>query len=167
MTADGFFWWLTERQCGLTEQKFRTDPEIAAAVGREADRKSHEVVERVMAVLRSREADQPDRAAEGGGAAGVTAAPVGPTPTARRHLTAGEGLTVAGAARLLGCSPSKVYRLFDAGELRGHRVGDKRVIDPASVGEYRARHANGPAPSAAPPVPRKSGYRHLDLRPRR
>ncbi|MBY0456189.1 MAG: helix-turn-helix domain-containing protein, partial [Gemmataceae bacterium] len=58
---------------------------------------------------------------------------------------------------------SQVYRLFDAGELRGHKVGDKRVIDPASVEEYKARHANARPPALPQPWARKSGFRHLKL----
>lgn len=149
MTANEFFWWVVERRCGLAESAVRADAELMAAVEREADRRSDEVVERVLAVLRTREGDPTHHPADG-----------------RRLLTAGEGLTAAGAARRLGCSPSKVYRLFDAGELRGHRVGDKRVIDPSSVEEYKARHTNSRLPAPAPPAARKSGFRHLKLPPR-
>lgn len=165
MTADEFFWWVVERRYGLTEETVRGTPGLMEAVEREADRRSHEVVERVLAVLRSREGEPPVRPAADTAAAALDPAPGG-LPAAGPPLTAGDGLTVAGAARLLGCSPSKVYRLFDAKELRGHKVGDKRVIDPASVEEYKDRHANSRASSPPPPPPRRSGFRHLNLPPR-
>lgn len=150
MTANEFFWWVAERRYGLTEAAVRGNAEVMAAVEREADRRSHEVVERVLSALRSREVE----------------GPMSPAADDGRCLTAGEGLTVVGAARRLGCSESKVYRLFDAGELCGHRVGDKRVIDPSSVEEYKARHTNSRSPAPAPPAARKSGFRHLKLPPR-
>lgn len=164
MTADEFFWWYIERNCGLTEQAVRSDPAMAAAVEQELAGRTPQIVGRVMDALRRGEGSDAHQKAA---VAGLTGAPPdvenGPHGGQKRVRSAGEGLTAAEAARLLGCSPSKVYRLFDAGELHGHRVGDKRVIDAASIDEYKARHANGSRPSAAAPPPKSTGFRHLKL----
>jgi len=68
-----------------------------------------------------------------------------------------ESVTVAEAARRLGCGPSTVRALILAGELTGHRVG--KCSNPrgvrvhvAAIRHYKARHtlANAPAASLSP-----------------
>lgn len=44
--------------------------------------------------------------------------------------------TPAEAAPLVGCSKSHVYKLCDRGELYGHRVGGKVMIDRSAVEVY-------------------------------
>ena len=51
-------------------------------------------------------------------------------------------LTVQQAASRLGCGRTKAHALFDAGELRGYRVGVRKFVFEESVPEYIARHAN-------------------------
>jgi excisionase family DNA binding protein len=78
-------------------------------------------------------------------------------------------LTARQAADALGCSRRKVYQLFEAGELRGHRVGTRVVVHEGAVEEYRERHSNKrPTPRpvrraeklAPPPVDRPRPFRH-------
>ncbi len=65
-----------------------------------------------------------------------------------------ESVTVAEAARRLGCAPSTVRALLDAGELTGHRVG--KCAEPRgvrvhvlAVRRYKARNTLGARPAAA------------------
>ena len=51
-------------------------------------------------------------------------------------------LTVEEAAHRLGCGRTKAHALFDAGELRGYRVGVRKFVFAESVPEYIERHAN-------------------------
>jgi excisionase family DNA binding protein len=83
-----------------------------------------------------------------------------------------ESVTVTEAARRLGCDPSTVRELLNAGELTGHRVGkfaghrQGKAASPrgvrvhvAAIRRYKARHTTGgarlePANDATPPRPR-------------
>lgn len=65
-----------------------------------------------------------------------------------------ESVTVAEAARRLGCAPSTVRALLDAGELTGHRVGKCESprgvrVHAAAVRRYKARHTLGASPAPA------------------
>jgi len=75
-----------------------------------------------------------------------------------------ESVTVAEAARRLGCATSTVRELLDAGQLSGHRVG-KFVkgkaprgvrVHAASIKAYQRRNGVGGHASAAPTPPRPS-----------
>lgn len=64
-----------------------------------------------------------------------------------RHV-AGEAVTVAVAARILGCDHSTVRKLLKRRRLAGHRVGAGEApggvrVDLASIEAYKARHAIG------------------------
>jgi excisionase family DNA binding protein len=50
--------------------------------------------------------------------------------------------SVKDAARLLGCSPSQVYKLFEEGELRGYRIGRKIRIYEDALESFQAGHEN-------------------------
>lgn len=84
--------------------------------------------------------------------------------TAPEVDAAEESVTIAEAARRLGCGASTVRALLASGELTGHRVGKCASprgvrVHSASVRSYKARHTLGPtmvaANDAAPP-PRSS-----------
>ena len=67
-----------------------------------------------------------------------------------------ESVTVAEAARRLGCGPSTVRALILTGELTGHRVGKcgnpRGVrVHVSAIRQYKARHtlANAPRPAAS------------------
>ena len=65
-----------------------------------------------------------------------------------------ESVTVAEAARRLGCATSTVRALIDSGDLTGHRVGKGGSprgvrVHAASIRRYKARNTLGPARSAA------------------
>lgn len=73
-----------------------------------------------------------------------------------------ESVTVAEAARRLGCAGSTVRELLDAGQLSGHRVG-KFVegkaprgvrIHASSIKAYQRRHTIGGQARQAPAPPR-------------
>lgn len=69
-----------------------------------------------------------------------------------------ESVTVAEAARRLGCGASTVRALIASGELTGHRVGKCSQprgirVHAAAVRRYKARHALGPAPGIANDTP--------------
>jgi len=72
------------------------------------------------------------------------------------HDDAEESVTVAEAARRLGCAESTVRELLDSRQLSGHRVGKGRNprgvrVHAESIRRYKARHALGaPASDAAP-----------------
>jgi excisionase family DNA binding protein len=156
MTANEFFWWWVERNSGVTETLAKSDSELQTLVQKEADKRNNEVFDRVLRVLADGISTvDPIRTAEFNV----------PLSKTRRPVTTG-GITVAEAADRLGCSASKVYRLFNNGELTGHCVGDKIVIDPTAVEEYKQRHANRgkvrQKPTEEPRVPHRK-YRHLDL----
>lgn len=73
------------------------------------------------------------------------------------EAAADESVTVAAAARRLGCATSTVRELLEAGELRGHRVGKHRGgkaprgvrVKLSSVADYERRNAIGRTPKAA------------------
>ncbi len=78
-----------------------------------------------------------------------------------------ESVTVAEAARRLGCATSTVRELLDAGQLSGHRVG-KFVkgkaprgvrVHAASIKAYQRRNTIGGEPRQAPPAPRSTPAR--------
>lgn len=85
-----------------------------------------------------------------------------------------ESVTVAEAARRLGCDQSTVRAMLQRGDLGGHRVGKgpnpRGVrVDAASIKAYKKRHAiqasNDPAPASADPRPvRTSGHIHAKRR---
>lgn len=67
---------------------------------------------------------------------------------------ADDSVTLAEAARRLGCAPSTVRELLELGELTGHRVGKSLKprgirVHLASIRRYRERHALGRPPRAA------------------
>jgi excisionase family DNA binding protein len=71
-----------------------------------------------------------------------------PDQVARR--IPGEAVTVAVAARILGCDPSTVRKLLRRRRLAGHRVGSGGDpggvrVDLESIEAYKARHAIGAA----------------------
>ncbi len=163
MTADEFLWWWVERQTGFTEEVVRNDPTMQRMVREVADSRNLEVFDRVIAELGKREGHAEERLPED------LSSPDG-NPRARRTAerppVTQAGITVAEAARRLGCSGSKAYRLFGGGDLTGHKVGDKILIDPTSVEAYKRRNTNttgGRERSAERgPSPRRR-FRHLDL----
>jgi excisionase family DNA binding protein len=68
-----------------------------------------------------------------------------------------EAVTVAVAARRLGCDPSTVRKLLNRGELTGHRVGSGLEprgirVHAESIRAYKHRHAigTGEVPESAP-----------------
>ena len=65
-----------------------------------------------------------------------------------------ESVTVAEAARRLGCAPSTVRDLLDCGELAGHRVGKTARpggvrVHVSSIRRYKRRNTIGGTPAAA------------------
>lgn len=78
-------------------------------------------------------------------------------------LSPDDSITVAQAARRLGCDPTTVRALIREGSLSGHRVGKGKTpngvrIKLWSVIEYEERHAFGrrePANDAGKPKPRR------------
>lgn len=69
----------------------------------------------------------------------------------------GDAVTIAVAARRLGCAQSTVRDLLDCGELTGHRVGKTAKpggvrVHLSSIRAYRRRHAIG-AVRATTPAP--------------
>jgi excisionase family DNA binding protein len=69
-------------------------------------------------------------------------------PDVVARLVPGESVTVAVAARVLGCDPSTVRKLLRGGHLAGHRVGAGDApggvrVDLESIEAYKARHAIG------------------------
>ncbi len=162
MTADEFFWWWVERQTGITQEALRNDPMMQQIVKEEADRRNLELIDRIMAEFRRREEQAVQPSQDNHCSPHETSTPH--RPEERQPVTEA-GITVAEAARRLGCSGSKAYRLFNGGDLTGHKVGDKIVIDPASVNAYKERHSNrGTAPPTHPePSERRRRFRHLDL----
>jgi len=65
-----------------------------------------------------------------------------------------ESVTVAEAARRLGCDESTVRALIVSGDLTGHRVGKGAAprgvrVHAAAIRRYKARHTLGPAMVAA------------------
>ena len=79
-----------------------------------------------------------------------------------------ESVTVAEACIRLGCDPSTVYALLDAGELTGHRVGKCRQgaaprgvrVHAVAIRHYKARHAIAPTGTPAAEVARRTGPSH-------
>ncbi len=69
------------------------------------------------------------------------ALPAAPTPV----------LHALEASRRLGCSRSKVYALFKAGELRGHTVGGRVVIRLDSIEAYLTGRQNEKPPADPQP----------------
>jgi excisionase family DNA binding protein len=74
-----------------------------------------------------------------------------------------EAVTVAEAARRLGCATSTVRDLLDRGQLSGHRVGAGNKprgvrVHVEAIRRYKARHSIGaaPAPAEAQPSRRMS-----------
>lgn len=77
-----------------------------------------------------------------------------------------ESVTVAEAARRLGCDESTVRALLDCGELHGHRVGKGANprgvrVHAAAIRRYKARHTLGARPTAAnDPAPARTRTAH-------
>jgi excisionase family DNA binding protein len=78
-----------------------------------------------------------------------------------------DAVTVAVAARRLGCAQSTVRALLACGELTGHRVGKSTKpggirVHAISIREYRQRHAIGakPVPADRDRVGRDSQVSH-------
>ncbi|MGQ3297699.1 helix-turn-helix domain-containing protein [Reyranella sp.] len=72
-----------------------------------------------------------------------------------------ESVTVAEAARRLGCATSTVRALIDSGDLTGHRVGKGTSprgvrVHAASIRHYKGRNTLGPAQRPTP-APAESG----------
>lgn len=79
-----------------------------------------------------------------------------------------ESVTVAEAARRLGCAGSTVRELLDAGQLSGHRVGKFVAgkaprgvrVHASSIKAYQLRHTIGGqaryTPAPRPPTPAKN-----------
>lgn len=65
------------------------------------------------------------------------------------------GVDANEAAELLTCSVNMVYKLVSRGELAGHRVGGKIVIDLASIDTYKEAKRFG----MFKPKPRASRYK--------
>jgi excisionase family DNA binding protein len=79
-----------------------------------------------------------------------------------------ESVTVAEAARRLGCATSTVRALAAVGELTGHRVGKGTSprgvrVNAESIREYKRRHAIEVTPAVAP-LPRKRHVSRSDAR---
>jgi excisionase family DNA binding protein len=161
--AEEFFWWWVERQTGVPEEAVRNDPTIQRIVKEEADSRNMEVFNAVMDELRRQEECAVEQAPENDSTPDESLKERRP---ASRQPVTDAGITVAEAARRLGCSGSKAYRLFNCGDLTGHKVGDKIVIDPVSVEAYKQRHTNTASVRESTPEKRpgpRRRFRHLDL----
>ena len=94
------------------------------------------------------------------------------------HDDTEESVTVAEAARRLGCDEATVRALLRAGELTGHRVGKCKPGHPPpgvrvhgrSVADYKRRHAIAAAPAAndgdRPPRPPMRNASHEEVKRR-
>lgn len=76
-----------------------------------------------------------------------------------------EAITVAEAARRLGCHHSTVRELLVTGELKGHRIGKGSNprgvrVHVASIRRYKARNELGGAPTPANDTPRRGDVSH-------
>ena len=70
------------------------------------------------------------------------------------NVLAEEVLTIKQATAMLGGGLTTTYELFEAGEIRGYRLGRRKGIRvyASSVRELMERRANAPARVAAEPV---------------
>jgi excisionase family DNA binding protein len=67
-----------------------------------------------------------------------------------RLFTGLRPLTIPEVAARLGCSVRLAHKLFDAGDLAGHRVGRRKVVYADSVDSYIREHRNAPKEKVPP-----------------